>query len=176
MIILKKPGPKGELRIRTVFDRTALNANTRKVASHIETILNVVAGYRYRSLIAGRDAYEQIRVESKYVWKTLFNTPDGSMESLVMQEGDCNAPATYQTRMNHIVEPYIGVFFYVYLDDIIIFSRTVKVHVEHIRGCYANRSSTSLQRMLQFFGADNPRSRYRHIVSVVCHRQQIPLN
>ena len=50
-----------------------------------------------------------------------------------MQQGDCNAGATYQTLMNHIFASYIGVFMYVYLDDIIIFSDSVEEHIEHIR-------------------------------------------
>ena len=65
--------------------------------------------------------------------RTIFTTPDGTMESLVMQQGDCNAGATYQTLMNHIFASYIGVFVYVYLDDIIIFSDSIKEHVDHIR-------------------------------------------
>jgi hypothetical protein len=55
------------------------------------------------------------------------------MESLVMQQGDCNAGATYQTLMNHIFASYLGVFIYVYLDDIIIFSDTIEDHVKHVR-------------------------------------------
>ena len=50
-----------------------------------------------------------------------------------MQQGDCNAGATYQTLMNHIFASYLGVFVYVYLDDIIIFSDSIKDHVNHIR-------------------------------------------
>ena len=65
--------------------------------------------------------------------RTLFTTPDGMMESLVMQQGDCNAGATYQTLMNYIFAPYIGVFMYVYLDDIIIFSDSVARHKEHVK-------------------------------------------
>ena len=55
------------------------------------------------------------------------------MESLVMQQGDCNAGATYQTLMNHIFAPYLGVFVYVYLDDIIIFSDSIEEHVNHVK-------------------------------------------
>ena len=50
-----------------------------------------------------------------------------------MQQGDCNASATYQTLMNHVFASYIGVFMYVYLNDIIIFLDSVKEHIEHIR-------------------------------------------
>ena len=55
------------------------------------------------------------------------------MESLVVQQGDCNAGATYQTLMNYIFAPYIGVFMYVYLDDIIIFLDSAEKHLEHVR-------------------------------------------
>ena len=125
-----KPG------LRTVFDKREQNSNTYKLASplpDIEEILREVSKHKFRSLIDGKDAYEQIRVIPEHVNRTIFTTPDGTMESLVMQQGDCNAGATYQTLMNHIFAPYIGVFMYVYLDDIIIFSNSVSEHVEHVR-------------------------------------------
>jgi hypothetical protein len=126
----------GEPGLRTVFDKREQNANTHKLASplpDIEEILREVSKHKHRSLIDGKDAYEQIRVIPDHVSRTIFTTPDGTMESLVMQQGDCNAGATYQTLMNHIFAPYLGVFMYVYLDDIIIFSDSIKEHVEHVR-------------------------------------------
>ena len=69
----------------------------------------------------------------EHVSRTIFTTPDGTMESLVMQQGDCNAGATYQTLMNHIFASYIGVFVYIYLNDIIIFSDSIQDHVKHVR-------------------------------------------
>jgi Reverse transcriptase (RNA-dependent DNA polymerase) len=65
------------------------------------------------------------------MWRTLFNTPDGTMVSLVMQQGDCNTPATYQTLMNYLFSPYIGTFMDVYLDDIVIYSDTISDHITH---------------------------------------------
>ena len=50
-----------------------------------------------------------------------------------MQQGDCNAGATYQTLMNHIFTPHLGIFVYIYLDDIIIFLDTIEDHIKHIR-------------------------------------------
>ena len=125
-----KPG------LRTVFDKREQNTNAYKLASplpDIEEILCEVSKHKFRSLIDGKDAYEQIRVVPEHVSRTLFTTPDGTMESLVMQQGDCNVGATYQMLMNHIFAPYIGVFMYVYLDDIIIFSDSVEEHIEHIK-------------------------------------------
>lgn len=62
-----------------------------------------------------------------------MTTPDGNMVSLVLQQGDCNAVATYQSLMNHIFGPYIGVFMDVYLDDIDIYSDTLADHVKHVK-------------------------------------------
>jgi len=60
-------------------------------------------------------------------------TPDGNIVSLVAQQGDCNAPATYQALMNHIFSAYIGRFMDIYLDDIVIYSNTLVEHVEHVK-------------------------------------------
>ena len=123
-------------RLRTVFDKQEQNSNTYKLASplpDIEEILREVSKHPFRSLINGKDAYEQIRVIPDHISRTLFTTPDGTMESLVMQQGDCNAGATYQMLMNHIFASYIGVFMFVYLDDIIIFSDSIEDHLTHIK-------------------------------------------
>jgi hypothetical protein len=50
-----------------------------------------------------------------------------------MQQGDYNAPGTYQALMNHIFANHIGVFMDVYLDDIIIYSDTLEEHVKHCK-------------------------------------------
>jgi len=136
LMIPKMSSSSDQPTLRTVFDKREQNANTNKLASplpDIEEILREVSRHKYRSLIDGKDAYEQIRIVPEHVSRTIFTTPDGTMESLVMQQGDCNAGATYQTLMNHIFASYLGVFVYVYLDDIIIFSDTIEDHVKHVR-------------------------------------------
>ena len=154
MLILKKPS-KGEddpIRIRTVIDKCEQNANTQKLAAplpDIDGILRNVVKHKYRSLIDGKDAYKQIRVIPEYVPRTLFTTPDGTMVSLVLQQGDINGPTTYQTVMNHIFAPYIGVFMDVYLDDIVIYSDTIEDHMKHIRIVF-----DVLQKHKFYLGAD----------------------
>ena len=135
LVIVKPAKADGVQRIRTVLDKQAINENTRKLAApllDINGILQNVARHRYRTLLDGKDAYEQICMVEEHIPHTLFSTPDGTMESLTLQQGDCNGPATYQTLMNHIFAPYIGVFMDVYLDDIIIYSDTVEDHIKHI--------------------------------------------
>ncbi|QRV80827.1 Transposon Ty3-G Gag-Pol polyprotein [Ceratobasidium sp. AG-Ba] len=136
MLFLPKKTKDGTVALRTVLDKREQNSNTRKLTSPlpiIEDILAVVCKYKYKTLLDGKDAYEQIRIEPKDVPRSLFHTPMGTMVSLVMQQGDCNACATYQTLVCHIFSAYIGVFMFVYLDDLIIFSNTIEEHVKHIR-------------------------------------------
>ena len=98
----------------------------------IEGILCRVAKKPYCSIIDGQDAYEQIQVIPEHVDRTGITTPDRNMVSQVIQQGDCNAPATYQALMNHIFGEYIGVFLDVYLDDTIIYSDTLEEHLTHV--------------------------------------------
>ena len=95
-------------------------------------IIQNVLQKKVRSLIDIGDAYEQMRVEPEHVHRTLFNTPDGTMESLVMQQGDTNGPASWQTLMNRIFAEYIGIFLDVYIDDLVIYSDTIEEHIEHL--------------------------------------------
>ncbi|KAJ3476258.1 hypothetical protein NLI96_g11283 [Meripilus lineatus] len=139
MLLLTKPGTGKNgipAALRSVVDSRDRNKNTVKLTSPLpdmDGILRRVAQKPYRSLADGKDAYEQIRVEPEHVERTAMTTPDGNMVSLVMQQGDCNAVATYQSLMNHIFAPYLGVFMDVYLDDIIIYSDTLEDHVKHVK-------------------------------------------
>jgi hypothetical protein len=128
-----KTNPPG---LRVVVDLRARNANTVKMTSPLpdmDGILRRVACCKFCSLIDGQDAYEQIRVVPEHVSRTAVSTPDGNMISLVLHRGDCNAPATYQSLMNHLFGQYIGVFMDVYLDDIIVYSNTLEERIKHVK-------------------------------------------
>ncbi|KAG9223444.1 hypothetical protein CCMSSC00406_0006936 [Pleurotus cornucopiae] len=133
MLLIYKPGTS---LLRCVGDLRERNLNTVKVSTpmpEIEGILRSAARKPWFSTIDLAGAYEQVRVVPEHVPRTVITTPDGNMECLVMQQGDCNAPATYQALMNHIFGAYIGRFMDVYLDDIVIYSDTLKEHVEHCK-------------------------------------------
>ena len=87
----------------------------------------------YRTALDLKNAYEQIRIIPEHVERSAVTTPDGNMISRVVQQGDCNAPATYQALMNHIFSPYVGRFMDIYLDDIIIYSDTLEEHLIHVK-------------------------------------------
>src|SRR2546421_8252346 len=53
--------------------------------------------------------------------------------SRVMQQGDCNSPSTFMRIINYILQPFLGIFVFVYLDDIFIYSDTLENHIDHIK-------------------------------------------
>jgi hypothetical protein len=67
-----------------------------------------VARAKYRSKIDLADAYEQVRVKPNDVQKTVFSMIMGTYISNVVQQGDCNAPATFQRLMMSIFQDVIG--------------------------------------------------------------------
>lgn len=130
LCIAKKTGD-----LRTVFDLRKRNDNTVKDVSPFpdqEQIRQDVARAAVRSKIDLSDAYEQVRIVPEDVEKTAFSTVYGTMVSLVMQQGDCNAPATFQRLMVHVFREHIGTFMHAYLDDLFIFSDSVEEHEKHL--------------------------------------------
>ena len=79
------------------------------------------------------NVYEQIHVEPQDVWKTVFATIYGTFVSHTMQQGDCNAPATFQRLMTVIFRDYIGKFVHVYLNDIFVFSNSIEEYEIHLK-------------------------------------------
>ena len=76
--------------------------------------------------------YHQIVVRETDIHKTAFQTQRGQFEFLVMPFGVLNAPATFQRLKNNTFKDELDTFISVYLDDILVFSRTVEEHLKHV--------------------------------------------
>ncbi len=80
-----------------------------------------------------KTGFHQIRVREKDVEKTAFNTKYGQFEYLVMPMSLCNAPATFYSMMNLIFADYIEDFMVMYMDDLLVYSKSVEDDMSHVR-------------------------------------------
>jgi len=133
VLFVKKPR---STELRMCVDFRALNAVTVKNAGplpRIDDMLSLLAGARVFSALDLRSAYNQVQLQPSDCMKTAFKTPFGLFEYKTLCFGLTNAPAAFQSVMNSIFRPYLNSFVMVYLDDILIFSKTPEEHERHLR-------------------------------------------
>ena len=131
------------------IDYTALNAITLKnryPLPNINDLLDRFAGAQVFNSLDLASGYHQIKIGKDEVPKTAFTTPFGHYELKVLSFGLTNAPATFQAVMNKTFG-HLHKFCVVYLDDILIFSKTPEEHAEHLE--------TVLQILRSFLGLAN---------------------
>ena len=140
--------PKRDGTTRFCVDYRALNYVTikdRYPLPLIQDIFDTLNGSCVFSSLYLRSGYWQLPVKPDSIEKTAFVCHLGQFEFLRIPFVPSNAPVVFQRAMNHVLAPYIGKFVMVYLDDIIIFSKSMKEdskHLEKILQAFADAGLT----------------------------------
>jgi hypothetical protein len=115
-------------------DYQYINSQTIKNAYPIPLISETVdklQGATYFTKMDMQWGYNNVRIKDGDQWKAAFKTQQGLFEPMVMFFGLCNSPATFQAMMNHLFKELIDQeVVVVYMDNILIFTHTVKEHWE----------------------------------------------
>ncbi|GKB89085.1 reverse transcriptase domain-containing protein [Tanacetum coccineum] len=99
----------------------------------IDDIFNHLQGARYFSKIDLRSGYHQFRVHEDDIPKTAFRTRYGHFEFTVMPFGLTNAPTVFMDLMNRVCKPYLDKFVIIFIDDILVYSKSKDEHEVHLR-------------------------------------------
>jgi len=143
VLVRKKDGtPRFCVDYRRVNDVTQKDAHP---LPRIDDTLDTLSGAKWFSTIDLASGYWQVEVEPSDRPKTAFATPFGLHQFRVMPFGLCNAPSTFQRLMELVLAGLHWNICLVYLDDIIIYSRTVKEHLEHLRQVFGRLRTAGLK-------------------------------
>jgi transposase InsO family protein len=131
LFVRKKDGS-----LRLVLDYRALNAITvknRYPIPRIDDLLDGLKGAQVFSCLDLSGGYHQLQLQESDRPKTAFATHLGHYQWRVMPMGISNAPSVFQATMNHLFQHMIGKSVFIYLDDILIASRTAEEHESHLQ-------------------------------------------
>lgn len=133
LLVRKKDGS-----LRFYVDYRTLNVVTIRDRFPIPTmdeLIDELHGSKIFSKLDLLAGYHQIRIVEEDIKKSTFSTHHKHYEFNVMPFGSqINAPATFQTTMNQLLAPFIKKFVVVFFDNILMYSRSERDHLHHLRG------------------------------------------
>ena len=144
LLLAAKPG--GGVRI--CHDYRGLNNVTVKNRYPLPLIretLDSLCGARFYTKLDVIAAFNRIRIAEGHEWLTAFITRFGLYEMLVTPFGLCNAPATFQNYINHVLHDILDEYCTAYLDDVLVFSKTRTEHRRHVDEVIRRLGAAGLQ-------------------------------
>uniref|UniRef100_A0A8R7UQC7 Reverse transcriptase domain-containing protein n=1 Tax=Triticum urartu TaxID=4572 RepID=A0A8R7UQC7_TRIUA len=103
----------------------------------VEELLDELSGAQWFTKSDLKSGYHQIRLWAGEEHKTAFKTHHGLFEFLVMPFGLTNAPATFQDAMNRLFALLLRKCVLIFMNDILVFSPTLELHVQHLKEVFA---------------------------------------
>ena len=131
LFVKKKDGT-----LRLCIDYRQLNKviiKNKYPLSRIDDLFDQIQRAAMFSKIDLRSRYHQLRIKGKDVSKIACGTRYGHYEFLVMPFGLTNAPTAFMALMNQVFQPYLNRFVIVFIDDILIYSKSKQEHKQHLR-------------------------------------------
>lgn len=138
---------KADGTTRVCVDYRGLNSVTKKDAYPIPRMdesFSRFHGARFFSLLDMLSGYWQTLLDPASREKTAFSTRYGHFQWLVLPFGVANGPGGFQKRINRVLALFIDKFVIVYIDDILIFSRTLEEHIDHLKQVLTALSNANL--------------------------------
>nr|GEW07312.1 putative reverse transcriptase domain-containing protein [Tanacetum cinerariifolium] len=118
---------------KTQNELNKLTVKNRYPLPRIDDLFDQLQRSRVYSKIDLRSGYHQLRVREEGIPKTAFRTRYGHYEFKVMPFGLTNVPTVFMDLMNRVCKPYLDRFVIVFIDDILIYSKSRKEHKGHLK-------------------------------------------
>ncbi|GJV70910.1 putative reverse transcriptase domain-containing protein [Tanacetum coccineum] len=110
-----------------------LAVKNRYPLPRIDDLFDQLQGSSVYSKIDMMSSYHQLRVRKEDILNTAIRTRYGHYEFQVMSFGLTNAPAVFMDLMNRVCKAYLDKFMIVFIDDILIYSKSNQEHEEHLK-------------------------------------------
>lgn len=150
-VVPKKEDASGKKKYRVVVDFRKLNAVTiadKYPIPEVGEVLSRLGGNKFFTVIDLKSGFHQIPLREEDIEKTAFSVNNGKYEFTRLPFGLKNAPAIFQRALDDILRNFIGKTCYVYIDDIIIFSKDEESHVIHLEEIFRTLGAANMRVQL----------------------------